>query len=89
LPKEELKSDMPKGWENPLYLQTRFRLFVLCAKTIEDRNMWMAGFRYILASTLTVQTIMKNNNERMEEKMKIRTKNIIKEEQKSKMSKRN
>ena len=70
---------MPKGWENPLYLQTRSRLFVLCAKTLEDRNMWMAGFRYILASTLTVQTIMKNNHDGMEHKMKVRTQMMVKE----------
>ena len=79
LPKQDLNSEMPKGWENPLYLQTRSRLFVLCAKSLEDRNMWMAGFRYILASTLTVQTIMKNNHERMEHKMKVRTQMMVRE----------
>lgn len=36
--------------------------------------MWMSGFRYIIASTVTVQNIMKANNDRIDEKMKLRTK---------------
>ena len=36
--------------------------------------MWMSGFRYIIASTITVQTIMKNNNQIMDDKLKQRTK---------------
>jgi hypothetical protein len=54
LPKEDIDDQLPKGWEWSIYLQCRERLFVLCAKTEEDRNMWMAGFRYLLASTITV-----------------------------------
>ena len=57
-----------------MYLQTTDRLFILCAKSLEDRNMWMSGFRYIIASTITVQTIMKNNNQIMDDKLKERTK---------------
>jgi len=52
-------------------------LFFLCAKTVEDRNMWMSGFRYLLASTLTVQSIMKDNSKVLEDKMKKRTERII------------
>ena len=65
---------MPKGWVHCLYLQTTERLYILCAKSLEDRNMWMSGFRYIIASTITVQTIMKNNNQIMDDKLKARTK---------------
>jgi hypothetical protein len=73
LPKTDIEDQLPKNWEHAIYLQTRDRLFVLCARTEEDRNMWMAGFRYLLASTLTVQSIMKDNNERLEHKMKVVT----------------
>lgn len=38
--------------------------------------MWMAGFRYITASTKTVQDIIKENNIIMTEKIKERTKNF-------------
>lgn len=35
--------------------------------------MWMAGFRYVIASTLTVQVIMKHNSQEQNEKLKQRT----------------
>ncbi len=38
--------------------------------------MWMASFRYITASTKTVQDIIKENNLVMTEKIKERTKNF-------------
>ena len=68
---------MPKNWEHGMYLQTRERLFFLCAKSEEDRNMWMSGFRYLLASTVTVQTIMKDNSKILEQKMKERTEKML------------
>ena len=49
--------------------------------------MWMSGFRYIIASTITVQTIIMNNNERMEEKMRLKTKHF--QEQEIKLKKDN
>ena len=54
LPKPAMKAVMPATWQHGMYLQTRDRLFFLCAKTEEERNMWMSGFRYLLASTVTV-----------------------------------
>lgn len=33
---------------------------------MDDRNMWMSGFRYLIASTMTVQAIMKENDQKME-----------------------
>ena len=52
---------MVKGWNHPFYVTTIDRLYVLCAPSDEERKMWMAGFRYVIASTLTVQVIMKHN----------------------------
>jgi hypothetical protein len=55
LPKGEIdKKNLPKNWAYPFYVQTSERLFVLCAKNTDERNMWMAGFRYVIASTMTV-----------------------------------
>ena len=42
--------------------------------------MWMAGFRYVIASTLTVQCIMKHNNEVMDQKLKIKTELFVKKQ---------
>ena len=55
LPRGEIdKANLPKNWAFPFYVQTTERIFVLCAKNINERNMWMSGFRYVIASTLTV-----------------------------------
>ena len=77
LPKKLNNQAMPKGWEHGMYLQTRERLFFLCAKCEEDRNMWMSGFRYLLASTVTVQNIMKDNSKILDQKMKQRTEKML------------
>lgn len=55
---------LPNNWPFPFYLQTQRRLFVLCAKRADERKMWIAGFRYVIASTVTVQCIMKHNNKK-------------------------
>lgn len=56
------KSTVPKNWQNVFYVQTIERLYVLCAKNEEDLKMWMAGFKYIISSTSTVQQIMHHND---------------------------
>ena len=38
--------------------------------------MWMAGFRYIVASTNTVQTIMRENNKKLDQKMREKTRKL-------------
>jgi hypothetical protein len=76
LPKNDIKKSLKKGWPHAIYLQTRDRLYILCMKTIEERNMWISGFRYIIASTTTVQNIIKNNNEKINEKMRLKTKHF-------------
>ena len=35
--------------------------------------MWISGFRYVIASTMTVQVIMKHNNKALDEKLKRKT----------------
>ena len=54
-------------------LQTRERVYILCAKSEEDRNMWMSGFRYIISSTVTVQQIMRQNDVKVEARIKKKT----------------
>jgi hypothetical protein len=73
---------MPEGWPWGFYLNTRERLFFLCSQTQEDRNMWMSGFRYLLASTVTVQSIMRENTVILEKKIKERTDKIVEETKK-------
>lgn len=73
LPNKDQKENLPKGWDWYFILQTREREFKLIAKSLDDRNMWMSGFRYLIASTMTVQAIMKENDQKMEQKMKLKT----------------
>ena len=75
LPKCDIKgSSLPKTWQWPFYVQTLDRLYVLCAKTEQERSIWMSGFRYVIASTLTVQTIMKHNRAGLDKSLLDRTK---------------
>lgn len=74
LPKRNVSLDLPGDWKHVFYLKTNERTFILCAKCQDDRNMWMSGFRYIIASTLTVQEIMRNNDQQFQEKIKEKTK---------------
>lgn len=81
LPQKNLKTDcLPKNWQFAFYVDTVERVYVLCAKTAEERSMWMAGFNYLIASTITVQQIMKSNNQRIENKLKEKTTQFIEEE---------
>lgn len=82
LPKKDMKDELPKNWKQVFYLKTSERLYILLAKTLEDRNMWMAGFRYIIASTYTVQQIIKQNNQSLDQKLVERTKEFQKHETK-------
>lgn len=78
LPLAKPEHKPPKGWEHCLYLRTTERLYFLCARTLDDRNMWMSGFRYLLASTVTVQAIMRDNSKKLEEQIKQQTEQLIK-----------
>lgn len=51
------------------FVKTSDRVFELYASTPDEREMWMAGFKYILISTKEVQTIMTNNDEQLMEKI--------------------
>lgn len=61
---------LPNNWPYPFYLQTLGRLYILCARRSDERKMWIAGFRYVIASTVTVQCIMKHNSKKSESKLK-------------------
>jgi hypothetical protein len=41
--------------------------------------MWIAGFKYVVASTHTVQSIMQQNQEKAENKLKKQTALFVKE----------
>ena len=52
LPKQDIENyDLPKNWKWAFYVKCLERLYILTTKTSDERNMWMAGFRYLLAST--------------------------------------
>lgn len=44
------------------FVKTTNRVFELYTSTPDEREMWMAGFKYILISTKEVQQIMINND---------------------------
>ena len=52
---------IPKGWEYTMALQTLERQYILFCPTEKERDMWIAGFKYAVASTAVVQDIMKQN----------------------------
>lgn len=88
LPKEDMSGQMPKNWQHGFFLITTERTYFLMAKTIEDRNMWMAGFRYLIASTVTVQNIMRDNSRLLDQKIKERTQKIVEKAQRPKSKKK-
>lgn len=47
----------------PFFVKTPDRIFELYTSTPDERNMWMAGFKYILISTREVQQIMVTNDQ--------------------------
>jgi hypothetical protein len=44
------------------FVKTTDRVFELYTSTPEEREMWMAGFKYIMISTKEVQSIMTGND---------------------------
>ena len=48
------RKQMPDDWQFPFTLAIIGRSFVLFAPTSEERKMWIAGFKYVMASTDTV-----------------------------------
>lgn len=49
---------LPADWQYPFTVATIGRKFILFAPTSDERKMWIAGFKYVVASTRTVQSIM-------------------------------
>lgn len=57
-----LQKEMSKTYCYPFYVKTNERDFTLCAASEEERQMWMAGFKYVMISTKQVQQIIKAND---------------------------
>lgn len=51
-------------------LKTSSREFILAAKSDADRTLWIAAFKYIIATTSTVQEIMRANDQKQVRKMR-------------------
>lgn len=47
-----------KNFQYPFIVDTTQRRFELHASSVQERNMWITGFTYILVSTTEVQSIM-------------------------------
>ena len=82
LPKEST-GNLPKDWLWQFCVVCSNRTFTFTTKTQDERNMWMAGFRYLIVSTVAVQKIMLENNQRYEQKMKKETDKFIMKNTKS------
>ena len=64
---EEIKSNT---FKYPFYVKTLERLFLLFAPTRSERDMWVAGFEYIIVSTRQVQSILKINDKTLNTNMR-------------------
>ena len=64
----------------PFFVKTTDRVFELYTSTPDEREMWMAGFQYILISTKEVQQIMTNNDEVLMDKIQRQTKRMVSQE---------
>jgi hypothetical protein len=53
---------VPAFWEFNFFIKTNSREYSLFANKHGEREIWMAGFKYVIASTKTVQNIMKINS---------------------------
>lgn len=60
----------PKNHPYPFYLKTKDRTLVLYCQKMEERNMWIDGFNYVVKSTREVQKIIDENNKKTEEDIK-------------------
>ncbi len=53
-------------------------MYELGTTSEEERTMWIAGFNYILISTSQVQNILKQNDDKLQEQIKLKTEKIQK-----------
>ena len=58
--------DAPKNHPYPFYLKTKERTLVLYCQKMEERNMWIDGFIYVVKSTREVQKIIDQNNKKVD-----------------------
>ena len=50
-------------WTYSFYLETTARKYVLVAATPQEKEIWLAAFKYIIPSTKTLQDIIKGNDD--------------------------
>lgn len=51
---ERIRQVCSKTYRFPFFLKTLDRMYELCSSSEEERNMWIAGFSYIIVSTSQV-----------------------------------
>lgn len=62
-----------KTFKFPFMVKTVDRVFVLFAPSYSEREMWIAGFNYVIVSTNQVQSLLKENEQNLKDKMRMRT----------------
>ena len=72
-----IKRSFPSSWQFCFWVLTSEREYMFLCQSENERKMWMAGFRYVIASTKTVQNIMKNNLEQQKQKLRDRTEQFL------------
>lgn len=61
---------VPKESPFPFYLKTSQRAYIFAAKADQARSMWLSAFRYVIASTSAIQSILHHKTGRIDEKIK-------------------
>ena len=56
-------------------------MYIFAVKADQSRAMWQSAFRYVIASTNAIQSILQHKTERIDEKIKILTKNMNENEE--------
>ena len=55
MPNKQYQENLtPKDWVDVFILQTIERNYILFAPTFTEKNLWIAGFKYVVASTNTI-----------------------------------
>ena len=62
--------------ENSLIMVANKKVYNLVAKSEDDWDAWIAGFEYIIASTKAIQTLLKENQDKADFKIKTITSQI-------------
>lgn len=63
----EWQGNKDKHWCHSFFLKTYERDYVLVAPSQKEKQIWLSAFRYIILSTVALQDIIKDNEERYRE----------------------